>query len=134
MNWMVNEIETSYSTMNSPIKRTPDSLINGGDSFDNDSSSLDVELMKFGLSAHRLGLNFLFIFYICLMVGIMFGCWFSKSQELICEFHTMINQGSSPTQIRLFEEILCALVDDLQKYKLDIQRLESCYRKYVSFI
>jgi hypothetical protein len=50
------------------------------------------------------------------------------SQELICEFHTMLN-SELPSQIKLFEDILYSFIGDIQKYKKDIVRLEDAYKK-----
>jgi hypothetical protein len=49
------------------------------------------------------------------------------SQELIVDFHEVINQ-LNPNYGKQFEEIIYCFLEDIQKYKKDIKRLEDSYK------
>ena len=50
-----------------------------------------------------------------------------SSQELIHDFHQMLHQYS-PNYVRQFEQILCSVLDDIDKYKADLAKLEFSYK------
>ena len=52
----------------------------------------------------------------------------SNSQQLIVDFHTSLTQNA-PGCMKLFEEICYSFLEDIQKYKKDIRRIEHCYKK-----
>ncbi len=54
------------------------------------------------------------------------------SQELIVDFHEVINQFN-PNYGKQFEEIIYCFLEDIQKYKKDIKRLEESYKMYHNF-
>ena len=52
-----------------------------------------------------------------------------NSQDLIVDFHHALNQNA-PNCLKLFEEIVYSFLEDIQKYKKDIRRIEISYKKY----
>lgn len=50
------------------------------------------------------------------------------SQDLVCDFYQTLSQDH-PQCVGVFEKILCSIIEDVQKYQKEIQRLEQVYRK-----
>ncbi|CAF0716448.1 unnamed protein product [Brachionus calyciflorus] len=50
-----------------------------------------------------------------------------RSQEKICEFHQILGDHN-PEQIKIFEEILYSVLEDIEKYKKEAIRLEKSYK------
>jgi hypothetical protein len=60
---------------------------------------------------------------------ITFLNFFFTSQQLIVDFHQSLTQNA-PSCLQLFEEICYSFLEDIQRYKKDIRRIEKCYKKF----